>query len=90
MQSLEIIENKLDKESGSTKLGSLIRTKVIADITNTPRGIPIRDYTRTQVYPLLGIIRGLGRMSQEGKWKKSNLLHLLGSTRRMNMHRHGC
>jgi hypothetical protein len=39
MQSLERIENKLDKESGSSKSGSQSQKeqKVIADITNTPR-----------------------------------------------------
>jgi len=40
---------------------------VIAYITNTPWGIPIRENTISQVNPLLGSIRGLGRMSYEGK-----------------------
>jgi hypothetical protein len=41
--------------------------EVLADITITPRGIPIRDHTANQVHPLLGSIRGLGWMSYEEK-----------------------
>jgi hypothetical protein len=41
--------------------------EVLADITVTPRGIPIREHTKTQVHPLSGSIRGLGWMSYEGK-----------------------
>jgi hypothetical protein len=41
--------------------------KVIAGITNTPRGIPIREHTTTQVHSLLGSIIGPGWMSYEEK-----------------------
>jgi hypothetical protein len=73
LQSLNIIENKLDKESGSSKSGShrpLMRKEeqeVLADITTTPRGIPIREHTASQVHPLSGSTRGLGWMSYEEK-----------------------
>jgi hypothetical protein len=30
------------------------KQKVIEDITNTPLGIPIKEYTVAQVYPMLG------------------------------------
>ena len=59
---------------------------VLAKITITPQGIPIGDHTTTQVHPLSGSIkRGLGWMNYEEKLKKSNLLHLMVSTRRMKM-----
>jgi hypothetical protein len=73
LESLNIIEKKLDKESGSSKSGShrsLMRKEkqeVLADITITPRGIPIRDHTTAQVHPLSESIRGLGWMSYEEK-----------------------
>jgi hypothetical protein len=41
--------------------------EVLANITNTPRVIPITEHTTSQVHPLLRAIRGLGRMSYEGK-----------------------
>jgi hypothetical protein len=41
--------------------------EVLTNITSTPRGIPIREHTTTQVRPLLGRIRGMGKMSYEGK-----------------------
>jgi hypothetical protein len=41
--------------------------EVLADITITPRGIPIREYIESQVHPLSGSIRGLGLMSYEEK-----------------------
>jgi hypothetical protein len=69
MQSLERIENKLDKESGSNKSGSHRspdeerREGVVADITNTPKGIPIGEHTTVQVHPLPGSIGGLGWMN---------------------------
>jgi hypothetical protein len=41
---------------------------VLADITITPKGIPIGENTTTQVHPLSGsIIRGLGWMNCEEK-----------------------
>jgi hypothetical protein len=45
--------------------GSLMRKEdqgVIANITNTPKRIPIGDHTIAQVHPLLGNLRGLGWM----------------------------
>jgi hypothetical protein len=66
MQILERIENKLDKESGSRKLGihGSPRRKedqeVVVGITVTPRSILIREHIATQVHPLSGSIRGLG------------------------------
>jgi hypothetical protein len=41
--------------------------EVLADITVTPRGIPIRENTTAQVHPLSGSIRGMGWMSYEEK-----------------------
>jgi hypothetical protein len=41
--------------------------EVLADITITPRGIPIRGHTVDKVHPLSGSIRGLGWMSYEEK-----------------------
>ena len=63
--------------------------EVLANITTTPRGIPIREHTTTHVHPLSGRKRVLGWMNCEEKWTKSNLLHLTVSTRRMKMQRHG-
>jgi hypothetical protein len=71
---LDKIEKKFNKESGSSKLGnhrSLMRKEeqgVVADITITPKGIPIRENTTTQVHLLSGsIIRGLVWMHCEEK-----------------------
>jgi hypothetical protein len=58
MQSLNIIEKKLDKESGSSKSGShkspneKRRKRSVVDITITPQGIALRDHKKTQVHPL--------------------------------------
>jgi hypothetical protein len=41
--------------------------EVLADITITPRGIPIREKVAAQVYPLSKGIRGLRWMSYEEK-----------------------
>jgi hypothetical protein len=37
--------------------------EVVADITNTPKSIPIGEHTVAQVHPLSGNIGGLGWMS---------------------------
>jgi hypothetical protein len=69
MRSLERIENKLDKESGSSKLGShgtLMRKEeeeVVENITNTSKNIPIREHALSQVHPMLGSIRDLKWMN---------------------------
>jgi hypothetical protein len=73
LEILNIIENKLDKESGSSKsevTGLMMRKEkqeVLANITITPQGIPIREHTVAQVHPLSGRIKGLGWMSYEEK-----------------------
>jgi hypothetical protein len=41
--------------------------EVLADITVTTQGIPIRGNIAAQVHPLSGSIRGLGWMSYEEK-----------------------
>jgi hypothetical protein len=41
--------------------------EVLANITTTLRGIPIREKETTQVHPLSEGIRGLGWMSYEEK-----------------------
>jgi hypothetical protein len=41
--------------------------EVLADITITHQGIPIREHTTNQVHPLSERIRGLGWMSYEEK-----------------------
>jgi hypothetical protein len=50
---------------------------VLAYVTITPQGTPIRGNTTTQFHPLLRSIRVLGWMSYEEKLTKSNLLHLM-------------
>jgi hypothetical protein len=69
MKSLDIIENKLDKESGSNKseaTGPLRKKEdqgVVADITITPKGNPKGGHIAAQVHPLPRSIRGLGWMN---------------------------
>jgi hypothetical protein len=69
MKSLDIIENKLDKESGSNKSGShrTLRKKedqgVIADITITLKDNPKGENIESQFHPLPGSIRGMGWMN---------------------------
>ena len=73
MWSLNIIDNKLDKESGSNRLEShrsldeKRRTRIVRDITITPQGIPIRGKKSNRFHSLSGSIRGLGWMSDEDK-----------------------
>jgi hypothetical protein len=43
------------------------KKKVLVDITIIPKGIPIREQTKTRVYPLLEGIRDLGWMSRQEK-----------------------
>ena len=69
MKLLEIlnrIENKLDKEVTGLLMGKEEK-EVLADITITPRGIPIRGHTADQVHPLPGSIIFLGWMNCEEK-----------------------
>jgi hypothetical protein len=51
-------------------IGLLMRKEeleVLADVTVTPPGISMREYTTTQFHPLSRSIRGLGWMSYEEK-----------------------
>jgi hypothetical protein len=41
--------------------------EVLADITITPRSIPIKGHTTSQVHPMSGSIRVMGRMSYDEK-----------------------
>jgi hypothetical protein len=73
MQSLNKIENKLDKESGSRKSGrhgypdEKRRARSVSRHHHHSRGIPIRENTPTQFHPLSGSLRGLGWMIYKEK-----------------------
>jgi hypothetical protein len=73
LESLNRIENKLDKESGSSKSRShrppyeKRKERSVSRNHHHSRDIPIRDHTTSQVHPLSGSIRGLGWMSYEEK-----------------------
>jgi hypothetical protein len=74
MQSLDIIEKKLDKENGSRKSGSHRspdekgRSRSASRHHHCSQGIPIGEHPTTPVHPLSGSIRrGLGWMNCEEK-----------------------
>jgi hypothetical protein len=97
MQSLGIIEKKMDKENDLSKSGShrshdeRRRARSVGRHHHHSEGIPLGEHTIAQVHPLSRNLRGgMGWMSYKEKLTKSSLLHLMVSTRRIKMQRHGC